>query len=406
MRKGLRTNAAWFGLTHREDLAFVSAGILKLVEQGGYPAKLMDITDASGKHDIGAVARRFQIHGGFVGAVPYGSGHINDSYCATFDHGGARVRYIFQRINRGIFKDTEALMENIQRVTTHLAGKRAGEADQTRRVLTLIPALDGKPYACDEHGDAWRVYIFIEGARTFDAVEFPQQAFQAAKAFGEFQRLLTELPPPRLHDTIPDFHHTPKRYAALERAIEADAANRAKLALGEIEFARRHMDICSVLLDAELPERVTHNDTKFNNVMLDDATGEGICVIDLDTVMPGLAPYDFGDMVRTTTSASQEDERDLSKVTMQFEMFEALARGYLSSAGEFLTPAEKELLPFSGKLITFEIGIRFLTDFLAGDTYFKVHREGHNLDRCRTQFKLVESMEEQDEQMNQLIARI
>ncbi len=161
-----------------------------------------------------------------------------------------------------------------------------------------------------------------------------------------------------------------------------------------------------MLLDAGLPERVTHNDTKFNNVMLDDATGEGICVIDLDTVMPGLAPFDFGDMVRTTTSTAQEDERDLSKVTMQFEMFEALARGYLSSAGEFLTRAEKELLPFSGKLITFEIGIRFLTDFLAGDTYFKVHREGHNMDRCRTQFKLLESLEQQEKQMDRLIAQI
>jgi hypothetical protein len=183
-------------------------------------------------------------------------------------------------------------------------------------------------------------------------------------------------------------------------------AGRAKLCQPEIKFALAHKPIASVLLDAKLPERVTHNDTKFNNVMLDDATGEGICVIDLDTVMPGLALYDFGDSVRTTTSPAKEDEQDLSKVTMQFPMFEALARGYLSTAGEFLTPAEKKLLPFSGKLITFEIGIRFLTDYLAGDTYFKVHREGHNLDRCRTQFKLVESIEQQEEQMEKLVAAI
>src|SRR4029077_3839481 len=173
--------------------------------------------------------------------------------------------------------------------------------------------------------------------------------------------------------------------------------NRAEMAQKEIEFARRHKDICGVLLDAGLPERVTHNDTKFNNVMLDDATGEGICVIDLDTVMPGLAPYDFGDMVRTTTSPTQEDEKDVSKVAMKFDMFEALVRGYMSSAGAFLTTAEKEQLAFSGKLITFEIGVRFLTDYLSGDTYFKVHREGHNLDRCRTQFKLLESIEQQEE---------
>ena len=227
--------------------------------------------------------------------------------------------------------------------------------------------------------------------------------FRPAKAFGRFQQLLAELPAPRLHDTIPDFHHTPKRFSALEQAIAADAAGRAALAKPEIEFALAHQPIAGVLLDANLPERVTHNDTKFNNVMLDDATGEGICVIDLDTVMPGLAPYDFGDMVRTTTSPAMEDERDLSKVTMQFPMFEALVRGYLSSAGAFLTNAEKQLLAFSGKLITFEIGIRFLADYLMGDTYFKVHREGHNLDRCRTQFKLVESIERQEEKMDRLV---
>jgi len=237
-------------------------------------------------------------------------------------------------------------------------------------------------------------------------VESAGQAFQAARAFGQFQKWLADLPAPRLHDTIPDFHHTPKRFAALEKAIAADAANRAKLAQPEIEFALRHREMCGVLLAAGLPERVTHNDTKFNNVMLDDATGQGICVIDLDTVMPGLALYDFGDMVRTTTSPAKEDERDLSKVTMQFPMFEALARGYLSTAADCLTSAEKKFLPFSGKLITFEIGIRFLTDFLAGDVYFKVHREGHNLDRCRTQFKLVESIEQQEPEMNRLVEGI
>jgi len=307
-----------------------------------------------------------------------------------------------QRINHLIFKNPAALMENIQRVTAHLAQRTAGQSDPSRRVLTLIPARDGQSYYRDGEGNHWRAYIFIEKARTFDAVETPRQALQAARAFGQFQKLLADLPAPRLHDTIADFHHTPKRFAVLEKAIEADAANRARLAKAEIAFALNHKANTSVLLDAPLPERVTHNDTKFNNVMLDDTTGEGICVIDLDTVMPGLALYDFGDMVRTTTSPAKEDERDLSKVTMQFPMFEALARGYLSAA-DFLTPAEKKFLAFSGKLITLEIGLRFLTDFLAGDTYFKVHREGHNLDRCRTQFKLVESIEQQEEAMNKLV---
>ena len=260
-----------------------------------------------------AVARQFQIAGDYLDAAPYGSGHINDTYCVNFDQGGRPVRYIFQRINHDIFKTPVALMENIQRVTAHLAAKVAGQPEASRRVLTLMPARDGSAWHVDAEGNHWRVYILIEKARTFDAVESAGQAFQAARAFGQFQLWLADLPAPRLHDTIPDFHHTPKRFAALEKAIAANAANRAKLAQPEIEFALRHKAICGVLLEAGLPERVTHNDTKFNNVMLDDATGQGICVIDLDTVMPGLALYDFGDMVRTTTSPAKEDERDLSK---------------------------------------------------------------------------------------------
>ncbi len=358
------------------------------------------------KHDVREVARHFQIYGEFLGAEPYGSGHINDTYRASYDQAGATTRYIFQRINHNIFKNPVGLMENVQRVTSHLAGKVVGETDASRRALTLIPTRGGLAWHVDAAGNHWRGYLFIEKAKTYDAVESAEQAFKAAKAFGRFQKLLADLPVPRLNDTIPDFHHTPKRFAALEKVIAADVANRAALAKPEIEFALRHQAICSVLLDAQLPERVTHNDTKFNNVMLDDATGEGICVIDLDTVMPGLVAYDFGDMVRTTTSPAKEDERDLSKVGLQFPMFEALARGYLSTAGEFLTPAERKLLPFGGKLITFTIGLRFLTDFLAGDVYFKVHRDGHNLDRCRTQFKLVESIEQQEAAMNKLIEKI
>jgi Ser/Thr protein kinase RdoA (MazF antagonist) len=355
------------------------------------------------ENNVGAIAWQFQVCGEFQGAAPYGSGHINDTYRVTMQNEGTETPFILQRINTGIFKNPVALMENIQRVTTHLASRAADQPDSGRRVLRLIPARDGQAWHVDSNGGFWRAYSFVGRARSYDSVERPEQAVQAAKAFGQFQKLLADMPSPRLHDTIPDFHHTPKRFAALERAIEADVANRAALAAPEIEFALSRKSIVSVLIDAGLPERVTHNDTKFNNVLLDDETGEGICVIDLDTVMPGLAAYDFGDMVRTTTSPTQEDERDLSKVTMQFSMFEALVRGYLASAGEFLTKAEKQFLAFSGKLITFEIGIRFLTDFLSGDAYFKVHREGHNLDRCRTQFKLVESIEQQEERMNRLV---
>jgi len=354
-------------------------------------------------HNFPAIWSQFQICGEFLDAAPCGSGHINDTYCVNVDQAGTRVRYLLQRINHRIFKNPVALMDNIQRVTAHLAEKLSAETDRCRRALTVIPSRAGPPFVLDQNGNYWRAYLFIEKARTYDAVESTSQAFEAAKAFGRFQKVLADFPAPRLSDTIPDFHHTPQRFAALENAIERDAVNRAQLAQPEIHFALSHQAMVGVLLDANLPERVTHNDTKLNNVMIDDATGEGICVIDLDTVMPGLVLYDFGDMVRTTTSPAKEDEKDLSKVRMQFPMFEALVRGYLTATAGFLTPMEKKLLPFSGKLITFEIGLRFLTDFLAGDTYFKVHRENHNLDRCRTQFKLVESIEQQEEEMNRLV---
>jgi Ser/Thr protein kinase RdoA (MazF antagonist) len=354
------------------------------------------------KHDVAGVARHFQIRGPFSNAEPYGSGHINDTYRVTRQN-GPPTRYIFQRINHNVFKNPIALMENIQRVTGHLHKKLSAVSDAHRRALTLIPALDGKAFHRDADGNFWRAYLFIENARSCDAVETPQQAFEAAKAFGQFQQWLADLPAPPVHETIPDFHHTPRRFAALEQSIEADAANRAKFAKPEIEFALRHKAITGTLLNAALPARVTHNDTKLNNVLMDDATNEGICVIDLDTVMPGIALYDFGDMVRTATCPAREDERDLSRIEMQFPMFEALARGYLGSTAGFLTRAEKQLLAFSGRLITFEIGIRFLADFLAGDTYFKVHRDQHNLDRCRTQFKLMESILQQEERMNKLV---
>lgn len=353
--------------------------------------------------DVAAIARAFDIPGEFVSAVPTGSGHINDSYLVLFGGAGERTAYVLQRINHHIFADPSALMQNIQRVTSHLATKLAGEPDSDRRSLTLIPTRDASAWHTDPLGNSWRAYRFIEHARTYDIVESPAQAYQAAKAFGHFQCLLADLPAPRLHDTIPDFHHTPKRFAQLQQAIAADVANRAHSARPEIDFALDRQPFTSVLIDAQLPERVTHNDTKFNNVMLDDRTGEGICVIDLDTVMPGLAPFDFGDMVRTTTSPAAEDEQDLSKVTMQRPMFEALARGYLASAGGFLTSAERGHLVAAGKLITFEQGLRFLTDYLAGDPYYKIHRPSQNLDRCRTQFKLVASIEQQEDAMHRLV---
>ena len=354
-------------------------------------------------HRVDAIAHQFDIPGKFLSATQYGSGHINDTYCVIFDHAAGPTRYIVQRINQNVFKNAPAIMENIQRVTAHLAARYAGRPDRDRRVLTLIPARDGKVWHLDLNGDYWRAYRFIEGANTYESVTSTDQAFHVAKAYGDFQKMLIDLPGQRLHDAIPDFHNTPKRLTAFEQAVAADIAGRAIPVKQEIEFVLSHKYIIDTLLDADLPERIVHNDTKFNNVMVDDKTGEGICVIDLDTVMPGLTIHDFGDMVRTATSPVHEDEPDLSKVKMLFPMFEALVRGYLESTGSFLTNSEKEHLVFAGKLITYEQGIRFLTDYLSGDPYYKVHRVGHNLDRCRTQFKLIESLEQQEDRMHRLV---
>src|SRR3984957_13230821 len=360
----------------------------------------------SERPDAQAAANQFDFSGEVLSLTPHGSGHINDTYLVTCQGRAAPVRYILQHITRHGFHDLVAVMGNVERFTAQLAKQTPGEPASAPRALHVAPTRDGRGWSHDAQGETWRAYRFIENARTYETATSTGQAFQAARAFGQFQQQLSSLPPPRLHETIPDFHNTPKRFAALEQAIAANAAGCVALAQPEIEFARSRQAITGNLLDVGLPERITHNDTKFNNVLLDDKTGEAVCVIDLDTVMPGLALYDFGDMVRTTTSPAAEDEQDLSKVKMQFPMFEALVRGYLESAGAFLTPAEKKYLAFSGRLITFEIGIRFLTDYLAGDTYFKVHREGHNLDRCRAQFKLVESIEQQEDEMNRLAESI
>lgn len=355
------------------------------------------------------ISRQFQIYGQILHAETCKIGHINETYTATYDQGGILVRYIHQKVNQSVFREPVAVMENVMRVTTHLQSKlqEAGARQYTRRALTIVPTRDGKSYYCDGNGEFWRTFVFIERVQSFEAVQSVAQALEAGKAFGEFQALLSDLPGARLHETIPDFHNTRKRFAALIRSVEDDHCNRARFAGPEIEFAKNQEGWVGTLLDAQargdLPERITHNDTKFNNVMLDWETGRAMCVVDLDTVMPGLVHYDFGDMIRTTTSPTLEDEEDLSKVEMQMPMFEGLARGYLSAAQAFLAPKERQYLAFAGRLITYTIGVRFLTDYLLGDTYFRVHRPDHNLNRCRTQFRLVESILRQEEAMQKFI---
>ncbi len=358
------------------------------------------------------ISRKFQIYGEILHAETLKIGHINETYTAAYDQGGTRVRYIHQKINRNVFHNPVGVMKNVMRVTTHIRKKleMAGSRDITRRSLIIIPTRDGKSYYQNGGGEVWRTFVFIEGVETYEAVQSPGQAYQAGRAFGQFQNLLVDLPGGRLFETIPNFHNTRKRFEALLLAARNDHYNRAKDVRAEIAFATGREQIVDVILNAmekgQIPERITHNDTKFNNVMLDVLTGEAMCIVDLDTVMPGCALYDFGDMVRTTTSSTLEDEVDLSKVRMQMPMFKKLAQGYISAAGSFLTKTERKLIAFSGKLIAFELGLRFLTDYLSGDKYFRIHRPGHNLDRCRTQFKLVESIERQEAQMQKFVDRL
>lgn len=360
------------------------------------------------QQELKEIASAFQVYGDFVSGCPHGSGHINDTYRITYSVGGAQMHYLLQRINHHVFTQPANVQQNILRVTRCIAEKlrKQGEQDISRRTLTLILSKDGEPVHHDAAGNWWRMYIFVEGARTYDQIQSPKQAELVGEAFADFQNLVSDLTTPRLHETIPNFHNTVKRYETLQAAIREDKLNRAKDVKAEIAFVEARADSFGRLLErsvkGEIPERVTHNDTKLNNVMLDDMTGKGICVIDLDTVMPGLALYDFGDMCRTSTANAAEDEQDLSKVYSRMDMFEALVKGYCRGA-KFLVPAEKEEMAFSARLITMTIGIRFLTDYLVGDTYFHIARPGHNVDRCRTQFKMVESMEEQAEKMEQIV---
>ncbi|HWT65188.1 MAG TPA: aminoglycoside phosphotransferase family protein [Terracidiphilus sp.] len=356
-------------------------------------------------YDLAAITATFQIPGPFISGEPWGSGHINDTFRVTTAPNGQTQHAILQRINHRVFRDPVLLMRNVERVTSHLLAKVADQPDAARRVVALIPTHSGNAYHVDAEGNTWRAYTFISGSHSYDQVESADQAFQAARAFGQFQQFLADLPAPPLGETIPNFHHTPTRFQQFQQALAADTANRAAQCRAEINFALAREPFASAFIRAGLPSRVTHNDTKLNNVLFDETTGQALCVIDLDTVMPGLAAYDFGDLVRTSTSPAAEDERDLSRVTFQLPLFEALARGYLSTA-TFLTRDERELLPTGGILITFETGLRFLADHLNGDTYFKIHRENHNLDRARTQFRLVAEMESELPAMEGFIASL
>jgi len=359
------------------------------------------------------VIRFFNIKGQFVEAKMINSGHINDTYFISLSENSKdnnRLHYILQRINHNVFKEPEKVMDNIIKVTRYLREKIiAIGGNPDRETLGFISATDGRFLYKSKDGNYWRLYTFIDDAQTYQVVENSNHFYSAGKAFGKFQMLLSDFPVEDLHETIPEFHNTPKRFMSLIESIDRDVMNRAKHVKPEIDFVEKRADKISVVIDLlhenKLPLRVTHNDTKFNNVLIDNKSGEGICVIDLDTVMPGTSLYDFGDSIRSGANTADEDEPDLSKVWMDINLFEQFTQGYLEMASGFLTPLELEYLPFSSMLITFELGMRFLTDYLNGDTYFKIHREGHNLDRARVQFKLVSDMEEKNEQMNIIVEK-
>jgi Ser/Thr protein kinase RdoA (MazF antagonist) len=361
--------------------------------------------------DVVAIAGRFTVEGSVTATAPLGRGHIHDSYLITCSDGSRVRRYVLQRVNEHVFADPAALMHNVERVTRHLRSRLSGQSEPAleRRCLALVPTRTGGSHERDARGDCWRAYHYIEGSVTHEAIRSEAQARSAAAAFGAFQRALADLPAPRLRETIPDFHVTPRRLAQLDRAITADTHGRVAQARTEIGLARARQALADELLALHragaLPERVVHNDTKLNNVLFDAQTDAALCVVDLDTVMPGLAPYDFGDLVRSCTLA-REDAPGPHGVDLDLDLYEALLRGYLEGAGDLLAPAERTALPLACRLITYELGVRFLTDYLQGDRYFKIARPDHNLERARVQLALMEAMERKQAAMQRLVGKL
>lgn len=366
------------------------------------------------KVDIRDIAGRFCLEGEFADARLYGSGHIHDTYRVEVVKAARPVSYIFQQVNQSVFHDPPGVMENIVRVTSHIRQKLEqqgkSEAEISREVLTVVPGHDGGSFYRDPQGNYWRSYEFISDAATYDELESPDMAYRVAFMFGRFLEQLSDLPGPPLHETIPDFHNGPKRFRDFQEALAADTWNRAAGAISEIDFLLSNRDVFDaaprLLEQGRIPLRVTHNDTKVNNVMVDKTSGRGVCVIDLDTVMPGVSLYDFGDLARTTLSPVPEDAQDLDGVEVEMPVFEAIVKGFLQGAGAGMNAVERDHLVFAAGMMTQLIGMRFLTDHLMGDTYFKVHREGHNLDRCRRQFKLVRSITENEDPMRRIVESI
>lgn len=354
------------------------------------------------------ILQNFELNGEFISCEPYGNGHINQTFVAVFDEGGKSVRYILQKINAKLFDPVEKLMQNIELVTEFNRKKileRGGNPD--RESLTIIRTLDGKTFYKTDNGDYYRVYIFIENTVAYQTVQNPKDFYYSALAFGNFNNLLAEFDASKLYEILPRFHDTKKRYNDFLTALGEDKLGRAKECQKEIEFIKARESyygkIVDMLASGEMPLKVTHNDTKLNNVLLDDKTGMPVAVIDLDTIMPGSICYDFGDSIRFGCNPCEEDEKDLSKVNFRFDLYKIYLEGFLEALGDRITQVEKDNLAFGSILMTIECGMRFLADYLSGDVYFRTHREGQNLDRARTQLKLVSDMEKILDEMNALV---
>lgn len=361
--------------------------------------------------ELKAIVGQFPFSGSLEEIKKTGSGLINSTYKLTFTDGNQTFKYILQQINTNVFKNPDELMSNIMNVTGFLRSKIATDGgNPNRETLTFLYTKDNAPYYRDSENRCWRAYVYIDKCTTYDMVDSPVKAERSGKAFGRFQCLLADYPIDNLFETIPDFHNTPVRYEAFKAAVEADVCGRLKNVKDEVDFALSREKDASKLTDmiksGELPLRVTHNDTKINNVLFDIITNEAFCVIDLDTIMPGLFLYDFGDAIRAGGTTSDENEKDLSKYNLDLELYKGFAAGFLSQAAKALTENEVAVMPFSAKLMALECGVRFLTDYLNGDTYFKTEYDEHNLVRTRTQFKLVTEVENNLELMNRMTDEI
>ena len=353
------------------------------------------------------IVSAFEVEGKVQEYIPFGNGHINDTRLVTMDNG---VQYVLQRINKNVFKRPDLLMENYVGVTTFIRKKIEAEGgDPLREVLNAIPAKDGKPFTVDEEGQYWRLLVYVTDSIGYDKVERPEQFYDSAVSFGDFQYMLRDYPAHTLHETIVNFHNTPDRYRQLMEAIENNTAGRLAEVSAEVEFAKARKEFAATLekahAEGKLPLRVTHNDTKLNNILFDTNTGEALCVVDLDTIMPGYSVNDFGDSIRFGATTALEDETDLSKVNFDISLYELYVKGFIEGAKGGLTEGELEMLPIGAIMMTFECGMRFLADYLNGDTYFRIHRPSHNLDRCRNQFKLVADMESQLDQMRAIVKK-